>query len=82
MKSITGWSWTSLPFAGPDKTIAEGSFDQPYDISNYRICGAAVDLSVPVGFWRSVGNSYNGFFHETFMDELAHKRGIDPVDML
>jgi isoquinoline 1-oxidoreductase beta subunit len=81
MKGITGRSWTSLPFAGPDKTIAEGSFDQPYDISNYRVCGAAVDLSVPVGFWRSVGNSYNGFFHETFLDELAHESGIDPVEM-
>jgi isoquinoline 1-oxidoreductase beta subunit len=81
LKSIAGRMWPYVPIAGPDKVVAEGSFDQPYDISNYRVCGAVVDLSVPVGFWRSVGNSYNGFFHETFMDELAHKSGIDPVEM-
>jgi isoquinoline 1-oxidoreductase beta subunit len=81
VKSLGGRVWPGVPMAGPDKTIAEGSFDQPYDISNYRVCGAGVDLSVPVGFWRSVGNSYNGFFHESFMDELAQKSGFDPVEM-
>ena len=32
-------------------------------------------------FWRSVGNSVNGFFHECFMDEIAHAGGLDPVEM-
>jgi isoquinoline 1-oxidoreductase beta subunit len=80
-KSVAGRIWPYLPIGGPDKVVAEGSFDQPYGISNYRVCGAVVDLNVPVGFWRSVGNSYNGFFHESFMDELAHKSGMDPVEM-
>jgi len=26
-----------------------------------------------------VGNSYNGFFMEGFMDEMAHRAGVDPV---
>ncbi len=81
LKSFVGRIFPSLPIAGPDKIVAEGSFDQPYSISNYRVSGAVVDLNVPVGFWRSVGNSYNGFFHESFMDELAHKSGMDPVEM-
>jgi isoquinoline 1-oxidoreductase beta subunit len=81
LKSIVGRLWPYVPVAGPDKIVAEGAFDQPYDISNYRVCGAVVDLNVPIGFWRSVGNSYNGFFHESFMDELAHKSGMDPVEM-
>ncbi len=81
LKSVAGRMWPYVPIAGPDKVVAEGSFDQPYDISNYRVSGAVADLSIPVGFWRSVGNSYNGFFHETFMDELAHKSGLDPVEM-
>jgi isoquinoline 1-oxidoreductase beta subunit len=81
LKSVASRMWPYVPIAGPDKIVAEGAFDQPYDISNYRVCGAVVDLNVPIGFWRSVGNSYNGFFHETFMDELAHKSGIDPVQM-
>jgi isoquinoline 1-oxidoreductase beta subunit len=81
LKSVASRMWPYVPIAGPDKIVAEGSFDQPYDISNYRVCGAVVDLGVPIGFWRSVGNSYNGFFHETFMDELARKSGVDPVEM-
>jgi isoquinoline 1-oxidoreductase beta subunit len=81
LKSYVGRIYPWLPIAGPDKIVAEGSFDQPYGISNYRVSGAVVGLNVPVGFWRSVGNSYNGFFHESFMDELAHKSGMDPVEM-
>ena len=34
---------------------------------------------MPVGFWRSVGNSTNGFFHESFMDEIATAAKLDPV---
>ncbi len=35
---------------------------------------------VPVGYWRSVGHSHNAFFSESFIDELAHAAGRDPVD--
>jgi isoquinoline 1-oxidoreductase beta subunit len=34
---------------------------------------------VPVSFWRGVGSSQNGFFVESFMDELAHAAGADPL---
>ncbi|MFL5295925.1 MAG: molybdopterin cofactor-binding domain-containing protein [Phenylobacterium sp.] len=34
---------------------------------------------VPVSFWRGVGSSQNGFFMESFMDELAHAAGEDPL---
>jgi len=33
---------------------------------------------MPVGFWRSVGHSNNGFFMESFIDEIAVAQGIDP----
>ncbi|HEY8003182.1 MAG TPA: molybdopterin cofactor-binding domain-containing protein [Phenylobacterium sp.] len=33
---------------------------------------------VPVSFWRGVGSSQNGFFMESFVDELAHAAGQDP----
>ncbi|BCH29537.1 aldehyde dehydrogenase [Mesorhizobium sp. L-8-10] len=74
-------TFPSLPAAGPDKTITEGSHDQPYTVPNYRVTAIPAAVSVPVGFWRSVGNSYNGFFHESFMDEIAASGKIDPVEM-
>ncbi len=72
--------YTGLPGGGPDKVLVEGLFNQPYAVPNYRISGHIADLDVPVGFWRSVGNSHNGFFHETFMDEMAHAAGRDPLE--
>jgi isoquinoline 1-oxidoreductase subunit beta len=74
MRRLTG----SAP-PGPDKGHVEGMFNQPYAIPNYRVTGHLADLSVPVGFWRSVGNSFNGFFMESFMDEMAHAAGRDPL---
>ncbi|MEX0406142.1 molybdopterin cofactor-binding domain-containing protein [Aquibium sp. LZ166] len=79
--SVMRRTFPSLSPAGPDGTITQGSHDQPYTIADYRVSGAKADLGVPVGFWRSVGNSFNGFFHEGFMDEIATKGGLDPVEM-
>ena len=63
----------------PDKTTSEGAFDQPYEFAHARIAHVTVDLPVPVGFWRSVGHSHQAFFVESFIDELAHAAGQDPV---
>lgn len=71
---------TGLPAPGPDKGHVEGLFDQPYAIPDYRIEGYLADLDVPLGFWRSVGHSHNGFIHESFIDELAHAAGRDPLE--
>ena len=68
-----------LPGAGPDKTTAEGAFDQAYEWPNARVGHAIVDLPVPVGFWRSVGHSHQAFFKESFIDEAAHAAGQDPL---
>ena len=66
---------------GTDKLLVEGAFDQPYGIESYRVRGHISDMAIPVGSWRSVGNSHNAFFLEGFMDELAHHGGLDPVAM-
>jgi isoquinoline 1-oxidoreductase beta subunit len=67
------------PFDTPDKTASEGLFDQPYAIRHQRIAHVATRSGVPIGYWRSVGHSHNAFFHERFVDELAHAAGRDPV---
>ncbi|MEM7636483.1 MAG: xanthine dehydrogenase family protein molybdopterin-binding subunit [Pseudomonadota bacterium] len=66
---------------GNDKTVVDGLWDQPYALANYRVTGIPVDLDIPVGFWRAVGHSHNPFFHESFMDEIAHSSGQDPLEM-
>ena len=64
---------------GPDATITTGSWDQPFDIPNYRVTGYRAPDMVPVSSWRSVGASGNGFFHDCFLDELIHAAGADPL---
>ncbi len=64
--------------AAPDPTNCEGATHLPYAIPNFRVRHMQIDEGVPLGFWRSVGNSYNAFFVETFIDELAAKKQDDP----
>lgn len=71
---------TGMGAAGPDKVHVEGAFNQPFAIPNYRIRGHLTEMALPVGFWRAVGNSFNGFFHDTFLDEMAHAAGRDPLE--
>lgn len=63
-----------------DHSSVEGSQEYHYDTPNVEVRYAHHDVGLPVGFWRSVGHSFNGFFLESFMDELAHNAKADPVD--
>jgi isoquinoline 1-oxidoreductase beta subunit len=64
---------------GIDPTSVEGVSDTPYGVANLRVAYAMRHFGVPVGFWRAVGNSQNAFFVESFVDELAHAAGRDPL---
>jgi CO/xanthine dehydrogenase Mo-binding subunit len=61
-----------------DETTVEGAKDLPYAIPNRRIEFGLIDPGVPIGFWRSVGHSYNAFVVESFFDELAQLADADP----
>lgn len=65
--------------SGHDFLLTQGSDDMLYDIEHVRVDYHEVDLGVPVGFWRSVGHSYNGFVLESFIDELAALAARDPL---
>ncbi|MDI9675681.1 xanthine dehydrogenase family protein molybdopterin-binding subunit [Burkholderia cenocepacia] len=64
-----------------DRYTAEGLFDQPYEIEHEHIAHLVVDLPVPIGFWRSVGHSYTGFFLESFLNDVAAAAKLDPLAM-
>jgi isoquinoline 1-oxidoreductase subunit beta len=51
-----------------------------YGVPNQSYGTVAVAAHVPTGPWRSVEASWHGFFVESFMDELAHQAGKDPLD--
>jgi isoquinoline 1-oxidoreductase/isoquinoline 1-oxidoreductase beta subunit len=64
----------------PNFLATEGASDTTYEIPNIRVDYTQINLDVPVSFWRSVGHSFNAFAVESFIDELSHAAGRDPLE--
>jgi isoquinoline 1-oxidoreductase subunit beta len=58
-----------------------GPFDFPAGfVPNLRLAATAIrECPVPLGQWRSVEESTNVFVYQSFIDELAHLAGQDPL---
>jgi isoquinoline 1-oxidoreductase beta subunit len=65
---------------GPDLGFLICFTDNPYDIANLSVDYGMRNTHVPVGYWRSVNHSQNGFFRECFVDEMAQVAGQDPYE--
>lgn len=50
-----------------------------YDVPGLSMAGAFVASPIPGGPWRSVLHTGNAFAVESFIDELAHETGADPL---
>lgn len=80
-----GQDWKPGPYASPGPAgYNKGSMDgmlPPYwnAIPHYSLGGAGTQTPIPVLWWRSVTASTSGFACESFMDELAHLAGEDPL---
>jgi CO/xanthine dehydrogenase Mo-binding subunit len=76
---LPGWLLGPVRLMG-DLGVARGS-EPPYAIGRRRVEYADVDLPVDLGTWRSLGGSPNTFATECALDELARRRGLDPVEL-
>ena len=68
-----GW----IPPTGNDNV--DGAVGLPYAFANRLVEYVRDPSSVPVGFWRSVGESINCFAIESALDEAAASIGMDPL---
>ncbi len=62
-----------------DESGLEGLYED-YQVTNKEVRQVTVDPGLRLGFWRSVGHSFSGFFKESFIDELAHETRTDPLE--
>lgn len=65
-------------FQGLNPDGAEGQFG--YTVENLLVDHAMRNPPLRPGFWRGVNNNQNSFYLESFMDELAHAAGKDPLE--
>ena len=61
-----------------DTAALQGVVDLPYRVPNLEVSHCEAKSPLNLGFWRSVGHSFNCFFVETFVDELSSAAGRDP----
>ena len=66
---------------GIDQSAVEGAVDLSYGVPNVRVEWHQAPDGVPVMIWRSVGHSHSAFAIESFLDEVAHAGGKDPVEL-
>lgn len=66
--------------ASKDFASVEGADSLPYSFDGVRVEYHNLRIPVPLGYWRSVGHSHTAFAVESFVDELAHAAGEDPLE--
>ena len=70
---------SGAPSKDPDGQLAAGLWNVYYNIPNFRGTSYEAQGLSPSTTWRSVGASTSGFFTESFIDELIHAAGLDPM---
>lgn len=86
MKGASPTAWkhrvvsTSSEKLSIDTLALMGADDLPYTVGPVRIEWSGVQAPVPTMIWRSVGHSFTAFAIESYLDELAHSVGRDPVE--
>ncbi|CAM3431566.1 xanthine dehydrogenase family protein molybdopterin-binding subunit [Parendozoicomonas haliclonae] len=65
--------------APDDHSPWEGADTISYALPNLMLDYTKAENTIPVTYWRSVGNSHTSFAVESFIDELAHAANTSPL---
>lgn len=66
-------------FKGVDSDAVDGSVKTPYALPAQQVEYIRHESAVPTSWWRGVGGARSAFVVESFVDELAHAVGADPL---
>jgi isoquinoline 1-oxidoreductase beta subunit len=58
-----------------------GLVDNGYNVPNMRVESLVKNTHLPVWFWRAPGGNQHTFAIESFLDEMASARSLDPYQM-
>lgn len=75
-----GREYVHVKFEGAADPLTIASLvNNKYQAANQRLRHTIVPVPLPLSPWRSVSSSQNAYFLESFIDELAHAAGKDPL---